>query len=232
MKTRSVLTAGALAIGLVLGVVAAPAVRAGIASAQSQPQTQPQGKAGNYRNIFLDKLAAALNIQRPTLDQGLKTAAGGTIDQAVKDGKLTQQQADQAKARVAQGQFWGFWGGHGKRGAQFGQFRKTMVEAAAKELKLTPAQLQAELRGGKTIAQIAAAQHTTEAAVTKAVLDAAKAQLTQAVTDGKLTQQQADAIYARMEKAGPRLLHGVNRRQGAPNRGSKQAAPAQGTSQS
>jgi polyhydroxyalkanoate synthesis regulator phasin len=234
MTSKSLLIAGALAIGLVLGIAVGPTVWAGRANAQSQPPGQ-QTKATNYRNVFLDKLAAALKIQRPQLDSAIKTAGDQTVDQAVKDGKLTQPRANDLKARIAQGQFGGFWGGqHGGKGnANLGQVRKTAVEAAAKALNLTPAELKTQLRNGKTLDQLAKEHNTTTQTVTNAALAAAKAQLDQAVKDGKLTQPQANMIYDRLQKAAPQLLHRLNGKQhGLKWRGrNKSQAPTQGITQ-
>lgn len=215
---------GALALGIVLGVVAAPALRSSVASAQ----TQNQGNKTGLRGFFLDRLAAALGIQRPALDAAIKTAGAQTADQAVKEGRLTQPQADKLKQRIDQGQAWGFgWGGHERGGfAAFGQVRQAMVDAAAKELKITSDQLVADLRGGKTVARLATEHNTTEQAVVNAALGAAKARLDQAVKDGKLSQAQADQLYARLRQAGSRLLQGANHgeRHGGKRNGS---APAQ-----
>jgi hypothetical protein len=78
------------------------------------------------------------------------------------------------------------------------------LDAAAGALDLTPEDLSAELRAGKTLAQVAvekgidpAAVQQTVAAVTK---DGPRAAIQQAVADGQLTQDNADWLLLGLEK--------------------------------
>lgn len=210
MQRKSFLVVAALAAGIAFGVVFGPSIRGTPASAQTQPptptpaQTQPQqGTAANsLRNTFLDKLAAALNIQRSALDSAIVSAGSSTLDEAVQQGKLTQAQADALKARLQSGDLGALPGGL----RTFGGVQQAMVNAAAKALNMTTQELMTDLRNGQTLAQLAQAHGTTEQAVTDAALAAAKTQLDQAVSKGTLTQAQADAIYARLQQAGTQLL--------------------------
>ena len=76
-------------------------------------------------------------------------------------------------------------------------------DAAAKALNLTPTQLFDQLHSGKTLSEIATAQNVTAQAVQDAVnavrADAYKAQLDQAVKDGRITQDQADWLLKGMQ---------------------------------
>src|SRR5262245_6354973 len=69
MQRRSIILA-ALAVGLALGIIVGPTIRSSIVSAQAQPpgSAQPVAPGGTLLNLFLDKLAGALNIQRSALD--------------------------------------------------------------------------------------------------------------------------------------------------------------------
>ncbi len=73
---------------------------------------------------------------------------------------------------------------------------KVELDAAAKALGMTSDELSAQLWGGKTLADIATAKGVDIATVQKAVQAAVvadiKANLAQAVKDGKLTQAKAD----------------------------------------
>lgn len=86
----------------------------------------------------------------------------------------------------------GFWGG------SWADF-----DAAAKALGLTPEQLFAELRAGKSLAQIAEARGVKLEAVQEAMkaaqIETMKQSIQQAVTDGKLTQAQADWLLKGLE---------------------------------
>jgi hypothetical protein len=65
-------------------------------------------------------------------------------------------------------------------------------------LGMTDEQIQAERLAGKSLAQIAQAKGVSEDKLIEAILTAKKAALAQAVTDGKLTQAQADLMVERM----------------------------------
>lgn len=204
MKRTSFVIAGALALGVVFGAVAAPAFRAGSASAQSQ--TQKTGKV-TVQGYFLDRLAAALGIGRPALDGAIKKAGAETVDQAVKDGKLKADQAAKIKARIDKGETGWLWQHRGdKRGAG-----RQFLAQAAKALNMQPKDFIAELKAGKTVEAIAKEHGSSEQAVVDAVLKAAKARLDAAVKAGKLTQAQADKGYAGLQKRVPLALHSINR---------------------
>ncbi len=213
MQRRSFVIMAAVMTGLVLGVIFGPAVRGSIANAQTQPPAgQPQSKFDSLRSLFLDKLAAALNIQRPALDSAITSAGTSTLDEAVQQGTLTQEQADAIKPRLQSGDLGPFLGGHGP-GRGFGQRRppqagigpaltEAMLDAAAKTLNITRDELITQLRNGQTLAQLAQAHNTTEQAVKDAALAAAKTQLDAAVKAGTMTQERADTIYARLQQEG------------------------------
>jgi hypothetical protein len=213
MQRRSFVIMAAVVAGLVLGIVFSPAVRGYIARAQtpSPAPTQPASPGDTLWNLFLDNLAEALNIQRSELDSAITSAGTSAADEAVQQGMLTQEQADALKARIRAGEpglFWGGRGGHGgwMGGPFMGSTKQAMLDAAANALSITTDELLAQLRSGQTLDQLAEAHGTTVEAVTDAALAAARTQLDQAVSDGTLTQAQADAIYARLQQQGSQLL--------------------------
>lgn len=230
MQRKSLVTMVALVAGLLLGVVFGPTLRGASVSAQTtppaaspapsaSPSAAPSGASstGNtLRSLFLDKLAAALNIQRSQLDSAITSAGTSTADEAVQQGTLTQAQADGLKARIQAGDLGALWGG---RGGKFGGPRlqgvgQAMFDAAAQTLGITTDELRTQLRSGQTLAQIAQAQGKTEQEVTAAALAAAKTQLDQAVANGTLTQAQADEAYARLQQQGAQLLNHAGRGRG------------------
>jgi hypothetical protein len=209
MQRRSYIITAALVLELALGVVLAPSIRSTIASAQT-PSPSPSVTTGySLWNSFLDKLAAGLNIDRATLDSAIVTAGNNTADEAVQQGTLTQAQADALKQRLQQGEFRSLLGGRGGKGfggPRVAGVKQAMFDAAAGALNLSTDELMTQLRSGQTLAEIAQAQGTTEQAVIDAALAAARTQLDQAVTDGTLTQSQADAIYNDLQSRGADLL--------------------------
>ena len=254
MQRKSYVIMLALAAGLIMGAVFAPTLRGVTASAQTAPatptptapnSTTPATPRSNLFNSFLDQLAAALNIQRSTLDSAITTAGTKTADQAVTDGTLTQAQGDALKGRLQSGDLGALFGRGGGRGGPMGGpmggkvagLRDAMLAAAAQTLGITTDELNTQLQSGQTLAQLAQAHGTTEQAVTDAALAAAKTQLDQAVAAGTLTQAQADQFYSRLQQDGANLIgphggrgHGDHARPDAPTTPQTPATPAPSSS--
>lgn len=91
------------------------------------------------------------------------------LDDAVKAGRITQAQADEMlkRAQDAPGGIPGLGfgpGDHGPGGPGFGHGpRGDVLDAVAKELKLTDDQLHQKLESGKTLAEVAKAQGVSRA---------------------------------------------------------------------
>lgn len=88
------------------------------------------------------------------------------------------------------------WHGGGRSFGPWGTGGWTMFDATAEMLGLTPEQLFAELRAGKSLADLAEAQgidlQTVYDALGAARVEAMQGAIQQAVEDGRLTQEQAD----------------------------------------
>ena len=76
--------------------------------------------------------------------------------------------------------------------------RPRLAGAVTKYLGVTPAQLQTELRAGKSLAQIATEHGKTVAGLKSAILDAVKARLDKAVASGRLSATQEKTILDRL----------------------------------
>jgi transposase-like protein len=161
----------------------------------------------------LDDAAKRLNVSPEQLRDALAQAQDAQLDQAVKDGKLTQKQADAIKARrkatgrvLGGGPFGGPRGFHKGFGKGFGPggpgrgFRGAVFPDLAKALGITDAQLKEQLRDGKSIAEIAKAAGKSLADVRAALKADAKERLDKAVKDGDLTQAQADKMLEHLEE--------------------------------
>ncbi len=75
---------------------------------------KPADRAAEQK-AFLDDVAKRLNVTRDQLDAAVKGAAEARIDAAVAAGKLTKEQVDEAKQRLASGGI-PLLGGGGPRG--------------------------------------------------------------------------------------------------------------------
>ncbi len=187
-------------------------VRVSLAQA-ADPTATPGSQAKNawiaYRDFFLNAFASRLGVSSDQVKEAYSGAYSDTLDQAVKDGKITQAQADQIKKdlanRMSQGDIPGFFGpggfdhkGFGPRG--FGRGMRGFMggislASFAKALNMTETDLASALQSGKSIADVAKEQNVDLAQVKTSVLADLKAALDQAVTNGRLTQTQADNIY-------------------------------------
>ncbi len=156
---------------IVIATAAVAAVAAGSAGAIAA--TQDDGT--KTEQAVLDSAAKKLNVSPTDLRDALGSAEDAQIDQAVKDGKLTQQQADAMKARRKQdgrvlgiGRHGGPGDGHGPGGGP-----GALLDPAAKALGLTTPELMTQLRAGKSLADVAKAQNKDLADVKAAVKKAA-----------------------------------------------------------
>jgi hypothetical protein len=191
-----------------IGAAVALAVAGGGAAYAATSNNDP-------RDALLRDAAQRLNVTPGELRSALEGAFGDQLDQAVKDGRLTQQQADQIKQRIARygvplGGPMGPGGpgpGFGPGGPGHGPFGAGL-DAAASYLGLTRAQLDRQLRSGRTLAEVARAQGKSVDGLEQALVDAAKTQLDRAVADGKLTSDQRDHILSDVREHVADLVNG------------------------
>lgn len=186
-RTRKRLIAGAAAVAALGG--------GGAAIAASQ-----LGAAEESQAIVADA-AQRLGVSAEQLSTALEGATEARVDQAVTDGRLTQEQADQLKQRIESGDVplvGAPLGGPGDHHGGPGGGLHAGLEAAASYLGLDEGALREQLHGGQTLAAVATAQGKTVDGLTQAMQAAIEADLAQAVTDGRLTQEQADAERAEL----------------------------------
>ena len=180
---------------------------------------------------FLDSVAKHLGISSAELEDATRAAAIDQVDQALEDGRITQEQADELKSRIESGDFPGFLGpalvgpglfgfGHAERGGPGHHmfFFGDKLSSAAEYLGLTQAELREQLAAGKSLADVAEAEGKSVDGLKQAILAGAKSALDEAVESKRLTQEQADAIYERLQGSidelvsgtlpGPRFRHG------------------------
>jgi hypothetical protein len=229
LAAATLLIVVAVVSALVLSLPSSPAT-ASVAGAGSSPSLSTaaaaarQGTGQQRCQDFLSALAARLNISVATLETALSGAASDTIDQLVKQGRLTADQATKLKAALSPNAsspctvggrmglgMGGFFGGGMPFARGFGQGapggainRNAILDAAAAALKTNPATLQQQLAAltkGQDLRTIAAKDRVTYATLTAAIHAALKAQLDTAVTKGTLTSAQETALLASVDKA-------------------------------
>jgi hypothetical protein len=159
----------------------------------------------------LDDAAKRLNVTPDALRSALGAAEDAQLDQAVKDGRLTQKQADAIKAdrqqdgRVLGGP--GIGGRHGgpdgfggRGGFGFGPVRGAGLDAAASALGLKADELRTRLEAGKSIADVAKDQGKAIADVKSAIKEAITKQLDADVSAGRLTADQRTRALAELDQ--------------------------------
>lgn len=197
-----------LILGIVLGAFFAGPL---LASANSQAATTttttkattPSSKlddATKYCNLYMDSLAKQLNTTSDKLRKAQQGAAEDVLAQLVKDGKITQDQANQIKAKLGDAVKCnlkdltkGLNPGGGKANMQ--NMQKYLIVAAtdvAKGLHLSVTDLEAKIQSGQSLSAIAKAQGVSDTQLQALVKSAVQDALKQAVAAGDLTQAQAD----------------------------------------
>ncbi|HEV3231723.1 MAG TPA: hypothetical protein VG245_05660 [Candidatus Dormibacteraeota bacterium] len=215
------------------------ALSAGVVAVEAATPT-PAGTE-NPAQIFVDKLAGILHVSSSAAKDDIMKAQLATIDQLVKDGRLTAAQGAAAKQRIQSGQSagpvpgFGFgFGGPGGRGRGPGIDRQVAMDlrtaelaAAASTLKVSAATLMSDLQSGQTIAQLETAAGVGDGTLRANLKSAARGVLDKAVKAGTLTQAQEDAMLQRIGAAGFGFFGGHRGRPGGPPPGG--SAPPGGT---
>jgi hypothetical protein len=184
----------------VLAAVAAFGLAAGTARAADGP-------------TLVDDVAARLGVTPEKLRTAFTDALAARIDAAVKAGKLTPEQGAKLKERIANAKGLGI----GARRA-FTQKHKALVarivrvnrlHLAAKYLGMTPKEIRTARQDGQSLAQIATSKGKSVDGLVAAIVAPAKARAAKAVSNGRLTQQRADELIARLTERAQALVQRV-----------------------
>ena len=141
------------------------------------------------------EIAEGYGSSGQALIDAIVAAEQARLDQAVAEGKITQEQADNILARHTEAAT--EWINEGKNPVSPQCRRKAQVarhwtKIAAETVGIETKDFVTALREGQTPAQIAEANGSSGEAIIGAIVADAQARLDQAVADGKITQEQAD----------------------------------------
>jgi len=185
-------------IGVAAGLLLVGAGGAFAAGRLSSPKDESQA--------VIDDAAKQLGIEPAKLSAALTKAIQNRVDAAVADGRLTKAQGEALKARIAAGDAPLIFGAGPHRGGPglgpgpgLRHRRCPGLDAAARYLGITEAQLRTQLENGKTLAEIAKAQGKTVDGLVEALVAAAQTKLDAAVKAGMLTQSQADGMLSELK---------------------------------
>lgn len=232
---------GSIALGGLVGaVVFAPGV--GLAATDSEAGQEITAVcAGVLGADLIETAADAIGIQASALTEALRggqiiaevaeangvdpsavidalVAAGRErLDQAVEDGLLTQEEADQRSAELEE-HVTGVVNGDlplpfRGRMPLFGHpglwgFADGPIAAAADAIAIGPVELVEQLREGQTIAEVAESNGVAVSDVVDAVVAALQERLDSAVDNGWITQEQADERAADLQEQATALVNG------------------------
>jgi len=215
-RPRSLLTVAIVAFVVALGGAAAVAA------------VKDDGWS-SHQQAVLDDAAGQLGVSPSELEKALRDAEAKQLDEAVKSGLLSQEEADALKKAIQDGDVPLFGpplgGGHGLRGfgpggPEFHQFAPggpggpdfhrfgpgrghhfmDVFDSAAAYLGLTEEQLRDQLNDGKSLADIAkATDGKSVKGLEDAIVAATRKEFDAAVKAGDLTQDEANALLGRLK---------------------------------
>ena len=202
-----------LLLCILFGAFYAGPLLASARSSQTNATSTPAA-TNPYCQQYLQDLANRLGVSVSTLQQDKLGAAEDVLAQLVKDGKLTQNQANQIKQRLeshkaCSGNGRGLWG-RGVEIQALKQYLPSVATQVAQGLHMTVDQLKAQLQSGKSLSDIATAQGVSSSQLQTLVTNTIQSTVTKAVSDGNLTQQQATNIMQMLQKNPGVLNHLLN----------------------
>ncbi|GAC1391500.1 MAG: hypothetical protein NVS4B11_38200 [Ktedonobacteraceae bacterium] len=189
-----------LLLGILVGAVYGSAKNASAStkSTTTAAATTASSTTNDYCTQFQKDLAKRLGVSSDKLQSAESGAAGDTIAQLVKDGKITKAQADQIKSHIGDAtncQFKGKGDNFGKANMQKLQQYLVAAEAqVAKGLGISSADLTSQLQSGKSLHDIATAHNVSDTQLKTLLNNAIQSELKQAVSAGDVTQAQADMV--------------------------------------
>jgi polyhydroxyalkanoate synthesis regulator phasin len=197
---------------IAVGVVALVAVSGAGAAVAATQLRSPEEES----RAVLSDAADQLGVSSEELSNALKQALKNRIDEAVEDGRLTQEQGNRLKQAIAEqdvpmlGPGFGFRGGPGfHKERHFGPHIFAHLGVAAEYLDMTEAALRDALEDDKTLAQIARDRNKSVDGLIDALVAEKRERINDAVEDGRMTRAQADEI---LEDLRSRVTDTVNGR--------------------
>ncbi len=86
------------------------------------------------------------------------------------------------------------------QGAGLGRVYGNMMDSVSKQLGMEPAELRTERQSGKSLSQIADSKGITEDKLVDTIVEQRKSQLDQSVSNGTISQEQAEYCQENMEQ--------------------------------
>lgn len=197
--TFAAIVIGAMAVA-VAGAQDTSPTATPVPSTTTKSDADTQGK-DTLRESFLNNLATRLGVTVDELKTDIKESEKALVDKALADGKISQQEADDAKARIDAGEHvpFHFMFGDGPR-HPFMRLAYNLVEETAKVLGVDESEVATSVRSGSSLEQIASDHGMNFDAFETALLAQVKTGLDAKVASGDITQARADEIYSKFSE--------------------------------
>jgi len=194
------------------GVVALMAVSGAGAAVAATQLRSPEEES----RAVVNDAAQELGVTPEQLTNALKTAMKNRIDEAVEDGRLTQEEGNRLKRAIDEGDVpmlgpaFGFRGGPGfHKERHFGPHHFGHLETAAEYLGMTEAALREALEeDDKTLAQVARDRNKSVDGLIDALVGQKRERINEAVEDGDLTRAQANEILEDVRRVTTDMVNG------------------------
>ncbi|MEX1254952.1 MAG: hypothetical protein WEE64_11500 [Dehalococcoidia bacterium] len=176
------------------------------------------------KDNYLDSLAGNLGVSREELDAALQQTGLDLLDQAVADGRITEDEAANIRERIESGEgLFPFFPGHhgGPGGFRHGFMVGANLEEIAEFLGVDRQVVIDGLQNEQSLAQIAEANGSSRDALVAFLLEQATERANEAVANERITQAQADEMLA---NAGERINDLVDR-EGLPDHPGRHFGP-------
>jgi hypothetical protein len=154
-------------------------------------------------DALVSDAAEILGVEPAALTDALRQAFENRLDEAVADGRFTEEQALVLKDRLESGDLpllMRPWGDHRAEPGFHGHELSGGLDAAAELLGVTEDELRSALADGDTLADVAEEQGASVDDLVSAMVDAAKADLERAVEDGRLTDAMRASILESLDE--------------------------------
>jgi ribosomal protein S20 len=193
------------------------------AATASQPAGATDGRSVEDRLLdsFMGKFTSRLGVDEAKLNAAFTGAVNDTVDQAVRDGTIRQDQADEVRSKaqsIAQKGLRalllrGFSAGDepAKSEAEMQANPKAAIVAAMDTLGIPVDEVQRGLESGKSLVDVAGAHNVDAQRLKTTILNTYKSQLDTAVRNGTLTQAQADRQYQAFAQEVDSIINGKGR---------------------
>ena len=178
----------------ILAVIAAAFV-AGVAILAVHGALAQGGDGDRPGDKFIAKTAEKLGISAEELTTAMSNAQFDLIDEAVANGKLTEDEAAKLKERVNEYGPLSVLGLRHRKDGAVCRGAKVVVGAAADVLQMDRAEIVSALRSGQSLAEIAQSKGMSVEDFKAALIQSVKGKLDATVADGTITQEQADRAY-------------------------------------